>query len=179
MHTSIVTKRNKSQRNEPKTEVTSVAGVIFSFDRKSVLLIKRRDVPVWVLPGGGIDEGETSEHAVIREILEETGFTVKIDRLIGLYLPMNKLTKPTHVYECVIENGEPIITTETSDIQFFPLDFLPKLIPPPFPGWIKDAFEKKPFMIKKLSDVTYPILLLNLLRHPTLVLRFLYARIFN
>lgn len=165
--------------HDNNTIVTSVAGVIFSKDRNSVLLVKRRDVPVWVLPGGGIDEGETSENAVIREILEETGFTVKIDRLIGLYLPMNKLAKPTHVYECIIDHGSPIITSETSDIQFFQLHSLPKLIPPPFPGWIKDAYQKHPFICKKLVDVNYQTLLLNLVRHPTLVLRFIFARLFN
>ena len=34
-------------------------GQSYSEDRKEILLIKRRDVPVWVLPGGGIDSGES------------------------------------------------------------------------------------------------------------------------
>ncbi|HSX13070.1 MAG TPA: NUDIX domain-containing protein [Chlamydiales bacterium] len=157
--------------------IKSVAGVIFSQDRNSVLLVKRRDVPVWVLPGGGIDRDESSENAVIREILEETGFTVKIDRLIALYLPTNKLAKATHLYECLIENGSPQISSETLDIQFFPLDHLPKLIPPPFRDWIFDAHKMQPFFQKKIEGVTYPFLLLNLLRHPTLVLRFIYSKI--
>ncbi len=163
--------------SEQKIQVKSVAGVIFSKDRKKVLLIKRRDVPVWVLPGGGIDPNESSENAVIREILEETGFTVKIDRIVSLNLPINKMTKPTHLYECLIEKGTPIITSETLDIQFFPLDQLPKLLPPPFRGWIFDAHRMQPFFQKKIDDVTYPILLLNLLRHPILVIRFLYIKI--
>src|SRR5690606_29127082 len=97
----------------------SIAGIIFSPDRKSVLLIKRRDVPVWVLPGGGIEQGESPEQAVVREILEETGFTVKIDRLVGDYLPINKLTKRTYLYECKVLSGEPILTEETGGISFF------------------------------------------------------------
>lgn len=157
-------------------QVTSVAGVIFSNDRKSVLLVKRKDVPVWVLPGGGIDRDESSEKAVIREILEETGFTVKIDRLCALYLPINKLAKPTHLYECVLESGSPQLSSETTDIRFFALNNLPKLIPPPFRGWIFDAHKGQPFFQKEIKDVTYSILLINLIRHPTLVLRFLFAR---
>jgi len=55
----------------------SVIGVVFSPDEKQVLLTKRRDVPVWVLPGGGIERNENPEDAIVREILEETGFHVK------------------------------------------------------------------------------------------------------
>jgi 8-oxo-dGTP pyrophosphatase MutT (NUDIX family) len=37
----------------------------------------RTDVGTWWLtPGGGIDEGESREDAVVREVLEETGLTV-------------------------------------------------------------------------------------------------------
>jgi 8-oxo-dGTP diphosphatase len=36
----------------------SVACILFNKNRSEVLLIKRKDIPVWVLPGGGIDPGE-------------------------------------------------------------------------------------------------------------------------
>lgn len=97
----------------------SVAGIIFSSDRASVLLIQRRDVPVWVLPGGGIDKGESAEDAIVREILEETGFTVKVDRLVGDYIPINRLSKRTYLFECFIIGGEAKTSPETKDIRFF------------------------------------------------------------
>lgn len=156
--------------------VASVAGAIFSTDRTEILLIKRRDVPVWVLPGGGIDEGESSENAIIREILEETGFTVKIERLVGHYTPINRLSKPTNLYECTIIKGSPSPSSETRNVQFFPLLKLPKMIPPPFKSWIDDAFNIQHPVQKKLVDVNYQTLFLNLLRHPILVIRFLLAR---
>lgn len=158
-------------------KITSVAGCIFSSDRKEVLLVKRRDVPVWVLPGGGIDVNESSKEAVIREILEETGFTVKIDRLVCLYLPMNRLTKPTHLYECTIIKGKAKTSSETKDVQFFPLTKLPLLIPPPFRGWINDAYTKQTLTSKKITDVNYTTLLIHLVKHPILVLRFILSRI--
>jgi len=56
----------------------SVIAVVFTKNRQEVLLIKRRDVPVWVLPGGGIEKDETALGAIIREVKEESGFEVKI-----------------------------------------------------------------------------------------------------
>lgn len=157
--------------------VQSVAGAIFTPDRNSVLLIQRRDVPVWALPGGGIEKNETPEETVIREIFEETGFTVEIKRLVGVYIPMNKLTKHTHVYECVILSGSAIISPETRAVQFFKLNALPKLIPPPYREWIAEAAAIAPPLYKTLSSVTYFVLIKNLFFHPILVIRFLLARI--
>jgi 8-oxo-dGTP diphosphatase len=158
--------------NHPK----SVAGILFSPDRSSVLLIKRRDVPVWVLPGGGIDPNEGPEQAVVREILEETGFTVKVVRLVGDYIPVNRLSKRTHLYECVIISGIAILSSETRGVGFFHLDRLPPL-PPPYLDWIRDAQLNLPPIQKNLTSVNYFSLMKNFILHPILVTRFLLARI--
>jgi 8-oxo-dGTP pyrophosphatase MutT (NUDIX family) len=154
----------------------SVVGIVFSPDRLSVLLILRRDVPVWVLPGGGIDLQETAELATVREILEETGLTVKIDRLIGHYYPINRLTKKTVVYECTKIDGDLTTSNETKGVKFILLDALPPM-PPPYLEWIEDAKVKQAPLSKKIESVTYPKLLLQLFLHPILVIRFLLARL--
>ncbi len=53
-----------------------VGAFIFSSDDK--LLLGKAGVYAenWVIPGGGIDEGETKLDAVIRETLEETGIDI-------------------------------------------------------------------------------------------------------
>ena len=155
----------------------SVAALIFDSKRESILLIKRRDVPVWALPGGAIDPGEEPEEAAIREAHEETGYRVSIIRKCAEYIPTNRLTRYTHVYECEISSGEATITDETLGCQFFALDNLPYYFPPPYPEWITEALESKELIKRKLTSITYWALIGYLFKHPLLVGRFLMARL--
>lgn len=153
---------------------TSVIGCIFLSE--SVLLVKRRDVPVWVLPGGGIEKNESPEEAIVREIKEETGYSVKIIKKVGEYTPLNRLTRFTHLFECSIISGKSEVNDECQEIKFFPLKNLP-IMPLPYEDWIKDALANLPLIKKSLNQVTYFQLFKNLLFHPILVIRFLLSRL--
>ena len=48
-----------------------------------VLIAKRIKPPLWSLPGGRIEAGETPEAAAMRELLEETGVEAEIVALAG------------------------------------------------------------------------------------------------
>ncbi len=62
----------------------AVDGIIFTKDKK-IVIIKRKNEPLWyALPGGFVDYGETTEHALMREMKEEIGVTVKIRKLAGV-----------------------------------------------------------------------------------------------
>jgi ADP-ribose pyrophosphatase YjhB (NUDIX family) len=50
-----------------------------------LLLQQRADNGRWGLPGGSIEIGETVAAATVREVEEETGFEVVVDRLVGVY----------------------------------------------------------------------------------------------
>lgn len=70
--------------------VPSVTAVVCN-DDGHILLIHKTDNDLWALPGGGHDIGESVGHTVVREVLEETGIDVEVDRVTGLY------TDPQHV----------------------------------------------------------------------------------
>lgn len=50
-----------------------------------VLLTRREDFEIWCLPGGAVDDGETVAQAALREAREETGLTVELTRMVGIY----------------------------------------------------------------------------------------------
>jgi ADP-ribose pyrophosphatase YjhB (NUDIX family) len=60
--------------------------------RNQILLQRRTDSGNWALPGGAMDIGETLAESVIREVKEETGFDVRIERIVGIY------SDPGHVF---------------------------------------------------------------------------------
>ncbi|WP_421083151.1 NUDIX hydrolase [Rothia nasimurium] len=41
--------------------------------------------PGWTLPGGGMDPGEQPAETAVREVLEETGYTIELDGLLGVH----------------------------------------------------------------------------------------------
>ena len=50
-----------------------------------VLLVRRCDTGNWELPGGHVDPGESAAEAAVRETAEESGITVQVTGLAGLY----------------------------------------------------------------------------------------------
>jgi 8-oxo-dGTP diphosphatase len=64
-----------------------VAGTI-AMDKDRILLTRRAIHPAlgkWTFPGGYVEWGEPVECAAIRETYEETGLTVDLGRLVGVY----------------------------------------------------------------------------------------------
>lgn len=154
-----------------------VIGIVRDEESNQIILVKRRDIPIWVLPGGGIDLGETPEDAVVREILEETGLTAVIVRKTAEYFPLNKLCSLTHVYECKPVGGELKLTDETRAIRSFPSNDLPKSFLFVHKDWLDDANKSFPYVIKApITQVTYWELAKFFLFHPVVVFRALLAR---
>lgn len=157
----------------------SVIGIVFSPDKSQVLVVQRRDVSVWVLPGGGVDPGENPEEAVCREVWEETGLKSKIKRKVGVYTPTQVVRTITHVFECEVEEGEPSITEEVRDLGYFPVGKLPEYFFILHRTWIEEALEMRPEIIERtLHELTWLRLLGNSLKHPVFAIRYLLAKSF-
>lgn len=58
--------------------------VVILNEKGEILLVRQHheNKNIWMVPGGGIEEGENSQDAAIREVLEETGLIIHIDRLL-------------------------------------------------------------------------------------------------
>lgn len=94
-----------------------------------VLMVKRGNQPgvgLWSMPGGYVDRGEVVEEAAVREVLEETGLEVKVERLVGLF---SKESHPVILaaYTAREVGGALQAGPEALDVGFFSPDDLPPL----------------------------------------------------
>lgn len=152
-------------------------GIVFSKDRKKVLLVKRRDVPAWVLPGGGIEKGETPEKTCIREVLEESGYKVKIIKQIAEYSYKGS-KNISHLFLCQILSGKARISSESKEVTFFNLNNLPNPHHPIITQCLKDYKLKKKGIIKKEIEVLKLKKVFGLVfKYPVTVFRYLLLKV--
>ena len=140
---------------QPETDVTkatelrpSVAAVVR--DGEGKLLLQRRSANgLWGLPGGSVEIGESVTQAIIREVREETGLTIRVDRLIGVYSDPgfqvvrypdgNVVHYVSSLFSCTILGGCLETCDETLALQFFDPAGLPQDLVPMHRIRIADA----------------------------------------
>jgi ADP-ribose pyrophosphatase YjhB (NUDIX family) len=71
---------------EPPRPWNHGAFTVIRDDEGRVLWVKRTDYDVWNLPGGGPELGETPWETAVRETREETGLSVRLTGLSGVYV---------------------------------------------------------------------------------------------
>ena len=127
---------------DANTRVRVGVGVIILDSQGWILLEKRSDCGMWGFPGGRIEPGESIKEAAVREVHEETGITVEITRLLGVYSePESRIVTfsdngdVVHLVDILLEAkilfGELTISSESEELRFFPSDSLPPDIVPP------------------------------------------------
>ncbi|MGB7339534.1 MAG: NUDIX domain-containing protein [Phototrophicaceae bacterium] len=88
-------------------------------DSGAILLSKRGDFGIWALPGGRVDSGELLHESAIREVREETGLEVAIERPIGLYYQKGR-SRMNILYRAKPIGGQLFASSdETLDNRFF------------------------------------------------------------
>jgi len=128
--------------------------VVLHEDGKQVLLHQREDFRIWALPGGTIEPDETPEQAAVRESLEETGYEIEIERLIGQY-HRPQLNDTRFVYRCCVVGGEAIQSgPETVQVGWFLPGELPRALSPATSEIINEALSANVEPISK--DQWYP-----------------------
>jgi 8-oxo-dGTP diphosphatase len=151
-------------------------GIILSDDQKEVLLVKRADVPIWVLPGGGIEPGEGAETTLIREVKEESGFQVAIVRKCADYFPINRLASTTHLFICKVAGGERELSPESNDVRFFSLSQLSSDFFFLHRRWLEEGLSHSSLIQRNLVETSYWALIKYFIFHPWQVIRFAWTR---
>lgn len=94
-------------------------------DGSRVLLARRRDSGWWNLPGGGMERGETVDEAVVREVAEETGLLVAVERLVGVYSKPQR-NEVVLTFACRVVGGELAESDESTAFAWSLPDDLPQ-----------------------------------------------------
>ena len=107
---------------------TGCSAIIFNETRTKALLTRRADNGLWCIPGGAMEAGESVAEACIREVWEETGLSVRVKRLVGVYSNPNQLVvypdgNKVHIvvmsFEVEVTGGELGLSNETTEAGFF------------------------------------------------------------
>lgn len=93
-----------------------------------IVLVKRKFEPYvgdWCLPGGFMEAREEPEESAQREVFEETGLKVEIDRLLGAFSPGKGINVIILFYLAKLATGSMVAGDDASEVAAFSKDSLP------------------------------------------------------
>jgi ADP-ribose pyrophosphatase YjhB (NUDIX family) len=130
-----------------------VAALVTNGDGR-LLLQRRSDNGLWAVPGGAVEIGESVSAAIVREMREETGLTVAIERLVGVYsdprLQVVRYADGNVVHYIItlftgrILGGTLQTCAESLDLQFFDPVRLPEDMLAMHRMLVRDALARRP-----------------------------------
>jgi ADP-ribose pyrophosphatase YjhB (NUDIX family) len=117
--------------------VLTGATCVLHSENGDLLLVRRRESGLWMLPGGLLELGESLADTVQREVLEETGLLISPDRMRGIcgghrvVYPNTDILYPIAAwFACTLNGGRATPDGEEIDgVDYFPTDRLPPMIP--------------------------------------------------
>ena len=91
-----------------------VSAIILKDDKILLIHRKKNGEEYWVFPGGGVEDTETPEQGIIREVKEETGLDVLKCKLAFMaYNEASKTDQPFYI--CEVSDGIPEIIGEEKE----------------------------------------------------------------
>ncbi|AAM03567.1 TPA: NUDIX hydrolase [Methanosarcina acetivorans] len=115
------------KHNTPSLTVDAV--ILF---KNKLVLVKRKNPPYqgkFALPGGFVEIGESTEEAASREAFEETGLSVEILKLIGVYSDPERDPRRHTVSVCYLAKGYGDLKSgsDADAAELFEFDSVPEL----------------------------------------------------
>jgi len=105
----------------------AVAALVFN-EKGQILLFKHTYRKfMWGIPAGGLEHREQPMEAVLREFYEETGMQIQVEKL----LTVSSAREDHHltvVYLCKITGGEFKPSHEISEMKYFDVNDLPRML---------------------------------------------------
>jgi ADP-ribose pyrophosphatase YjhB (NUDIX family) len=130
LDSDIVRKEFRSQVGYTTPKV-DVRGAVILDDK--LLLVREIIDNCWTMPGGWADVGESPRQSVEREVLEESGFSVRAVKIIGIYdanrfneVPLTLSHAYKIIFLCEILGGVISTSNETSEANFYGLEEIPE-----------------------------------------------------
>lgn len=120
-------------------------GALVGNDQNELLLIQRADSGIWLYPTGWCDIGYSPAEVVVKEVEEETGIEVEVERLVavvdGLRNGWSSVPFYSLVFHARMTGGELAgHEMECTDLGFFARDALPEPLATKG-AWVDQAFE--------------------------------------
>ena len=128
------------KRVGPGLILSPSVGAVIRDAQGRLLLQEKSSGEAWSLPAGGIELGESPQEAIAREVMEETGYAVRVGRILGVfggrafrytYPNGDEVEYVATLFECEIVGGSGIPTDdETRSTRYFHRDEMPPLALP-------------------------------------------------
>ncbi len=116
-----------------------IAQAVVRNERGEVLLAVRSDLQGWELPGGTPHPGEPLEDALRRELVEETGVQVALERHVGDYVRTGFRPHTARVWLGRPVGGAPRPSRETLAVRWFAPEAVPSTLFPWYRAPLADA----------------------------------------
>ncbi|AXV38110.1 MAG: NUDIX domain-containing protein [Methanobacteriaceae archaeon] len=104
--------------------------VIITDDEGKILIIKRSSHSKtnpgrWELPGGKVDQGESFDQALLREVYEETGLKISLDHVVGVSEQNLHIIRAVHIIMAgTVTGGELNLSSEHDGYAWVYIDNL-------------------------------------------------------